>query len=87
MFNPKLVAECTREMKKQVSIPVTVKCRLGADNFDKYEDVKNFIQVVSTQGGVEKFIVHARKCFLSGLSPLENRTVPSLKYDWVLQLK
>lgn len=54
---------------------------------DKYEDVKNFIQIVSHEGEIKKFIVHARKCFLNGLSPHENRTVPPLKYDWVFQLK
>ena len=56
-------------MIRQVKIPVTVKCRLGADDLDKYEDVKNFIQIVSTEGGVNKFIIHARKCILSGLTP------------------
>lgn len=69
MFQPHKVAECTREMKKAVNIPVTVKCRLGADDMDKYEDVKKFIEVVSTEGGIEKFIIHARKCILSGLTP------------------
>ena len=54
---------------------------------DKYEDVKNFIEIVSTEGGVNKFIIHARKCLLNGLSPHENRTVPPLKYDWVFRLK
>ena len=87
MFEPKQVAAITREMMKAVSIPVTVKCRLGVDDLDKYEDVKNFINIVSTEGGVSKFIVHARKCLLKGLSPHENRTVPPLKYDWVLNLK
>jgi tRNA-dihydrouridine synthase A len=54
---------------------------------DKYEDVKNFINIVSHEGGVSKFIVHARKCLLHGLSPHENRTIPPLKYDWVFKLK
>lgn len=81
------MAEITSAMKKAVNIPVTVKCRLGVDDVDKYEDVKNFISVVSQQGGVEKFIIHARKCFLSGLNPKENRTIPPLKYDWVMKLK
>jgi len=49
--------------------------------------VKNFIEVVSGKGGVRKFIIHARKCFLRGLNPHENRTIPPLKYDWVLSLK
>ena len=87
MFDPKLVAEITRAMQKAVNIPVTVKCRLGVDKMDKYEDVHNFIRVVSHEGGVNKFIIHARKCLLNGLSPHENRTIPELKYDWVIRLK
>ena len=87
MFDPKLVAEITRSMQKAVNVPVTVKCRLGVDDLDKYEDVNNFIRIVSHEGGVEKFIIHARKCFLNGLSPHENRNIPPLKYDWVLKLK
>ncbi len=74
-------------MSAAVSIPVTVKCRLGVDDVDKYEDVHRFIKIVSSEGGVTKFIIHARKCLLQGLSPHENRTVPPLKYDWVLRLK
>lgn len=66
---------------------ISVKCRLGVDDLDKYEDVHEFIRIVSTEGGVRKFIIHARKCFLEGLNPHENRTVPPLKYDWVLKLK
>ena len=54
---------------------------------DKYEDVHNFIKIVSHEGGVNKFIIHARKCLLNGLSTHENRTVPPLKYEWVLRLK
>ena len=87
MYDPQLVASITREMAKAVSIPVTVKCRLGVDDLDKYENVKNFIKIVSEEGGVTKFIIHARKCLLQGLNPHENRTVPPLRYDWVLQLK
>ncbi len=74
-------------MQKSVKIPVTVKCRLGVDDLDKYENVHNFITIVSTIGGIKKFIIHARKCLLNGLSPKENRTIPPLKYDWVLRLK
>ena len=84
MYDPQLVASITREMAKAVSIPVTVKCRLGLDDLDKYENVKNFIKIVSEEGGVTKFIIHARKCLLQGLNPHENRTVPPLRYDWVL---
>ena len=87
MFDAELVARITRTMLEAVNIPVTVKCRLGVDDMDKYEDVQNFINIVSTKGGVDKFIIHARKCLLSGLNPHENRTIPALKYDWVLRLK
>ena len=70
-----------------MNIPVTIKCRLGVDDVDKWEDIVNFIQTVSEKGGVNKFILHARKAFLKGLNPKENRNVPPLKYDWVLNLK
>jgi tRNA-dihydrouridine synthase A len=72
---------------QEVNIPVTVKCRLGVDNHDKWENLVDFIKTVSEQGGVNKFILHARKAFLKGLNPKENRNVPPLKYDWVLELK
>jgi len=81
------VAEITQAMRQKVQIPVTVKCRLGVDDLDKYENVHNFITIVSKNGGVKKFIIHARKCLLNGLSPKDNRTIPPLKYDWVLRLK
>jgi tRNA-dihydrouridine synthase A len=66
---------------------VTVKCRLGVDDLDSWEDLVKFIKTVSEQGGVNKFILHARKAFLKGLDPKQNRTIPPLKYDWVLRLK
>lgn len=59
MFDAELVARITRAMLEAVNIPVTVKCRLGVDDLDKYEDVHNFINVVSNKGGIEKFIIHA----------------------------
>ena len=74
-------------MIQSVNIPVTVKCRLGVDNKDSWEDIIKFIETVSQKGGVQKFIIHARKAFLSGLDPKQNRTIPPLKYDWVLRLK
>jgi len=70
-----------------VNIPVTVKCRLGVDDVDKWEDFVHFIKTVHEKGGISKFIIHARKAFLNGLNPKENRMVPPLKYDWVLRLK
>ena len=74
-------------MIQTVNIPVTVKCRLGVDDLDTWEDIVNFIGIVSEKGGVRKFIIHARKAFLSGLDPKQNRNIPPLKYDWVLKLK
>jgi len=70
-----------------VNIPVTVKCRLGVDDLDSWEHLIHFITTVSEKGGVQKFILHARKAFLSGLDPKQNRNIPPLKYDWVLKLK
>lgn len=87
MFEPKLVAQICAEMKKQVSIPITVKCRLGVDERDSYPEMVEFIKTVSEEGGITKFIIHARKAFLSGLNPKQNRTVPPLKYSWVFDLK
>mmetsp|Transcript_1810 Transcript_1810/g.209 ORF Transcript_1810/g.209 Transcript_1810/m.209 type:complete len:128 (-) Transcript_1810:324-707(-) len=72
-------------MIRRSSIPVTVKCRLGADKMDSYEELTNFINVVG-QSGVDHFIVHARKCILKGLTPHQNRTIPPLNYDWVYKL-
>ncbi len=85
MFSPALVRDCCAAMRAVVSIPVTVKCRLGADNMDSYEEFKHFVEVVA-ESGVQHFIVHARKCLLNGLSPHGNRTVPPLHYDWVYRI-
>ena len=82
MFSPALVRDCCAAMRAAVSIPVSVKCRLGADGMDSYEEFADFISVVA-QSGCTSFVVHARKCHLKGLSPKENRTVPPLRYDWV----
>jgi len=87
MKEPETVAKIMRAMAEAVSIPVTVKCRLGVDEFDSYEFARNFIETVSTQGKVKHFIIHARKALLKGLSPTENRNIPPLKYDYVMQLK
>ncbi|CAD8046816.1 unnamed protein product [Paramecium primaurelia] len=87
MKEPHLVAKCMKTMKEAVKIPCTVKCRLGVDNLDTYEFVRNFIEIVNKEGQVNHFIMHARKAFLKGLNPHENRTVPPLKYDWVYELK
>jgi tRNA-dihydrouridine synthase A len=68
MLDPKLVAKIAKSMQSAVKIPVTVKCRLGVDNNDSYEELVEFVKIVSEEGGVTKFIIHARKCLLKGLS-------------------
>jgi len=86
MADPKLVAEGVAAMIDAVTIPVTVKTRLGIDKLDSYEFVSNFVEQVAA-GGCNTFIMHARKAWLDGLSPKENRDIPPLEYDRVYQLK
>ena len=86
MAYPDLVADCVAAMKAVVDIPVTVKTRIGIDHQDSYELLVKFIQTVAGKG-CEHFIVHARKAWLTGLSPKENRTIPPLHYDRVYKLK
>ncbi|HQV48975.1 MAG TPA: tRNA dihydrouridine(20/20a) synthase DusA [Dokdonella sp.] len=86
MHEPALVADCFTSMREAVTIPVTIKCRLGVDEQDEYADLQHFIETVAARGcGI--FIVHARKAWLKGLSPKENREVPPLNYQRVYQLK
>ncbi|PWC13923.1 tRNA dihydrouridine(20/20a) synthase DusA [Brenneria corticis] len=82
-----LVADCVKAMKDRVAIPVTVKTRIGIDDRDSYEFLCDFIHTVAERGGCDTFIVHARKAWLSGLSPKENREIPPLDYPRVYQLK
>ena len=86
MAEPALVRENVEAMSAAVSIPVSVKCRLGIDRDDSYEAVRSFVDEVS-KSGCTHFIVHARKAWLDGLSPKENRSVPPLRYDYVYRLK
>jgi tRNA-dihydrouridine synthase A len=86
MAVPELVAECMLAMQEAVSVPVTVKCRIGIDELDTYEFFERFVSVVH-EAGVDVFIVHARKAYLQGLSPKENREVPPLHYDIPVRLK
>jgi len=86
MSTPDVVARCFEEMQNAVSIPVTVKNRIGIDGKESYEDLVNFIQTVSN-AGCKKFIVHSRIAVLKGLGPKENRSIPPLKYDFVYRLK
>lgn len=85
MKEPELVAECIDAMQTRVDIPVTVKTRLGVDEHDKYEDVAEFIKTVSATG-CNVFYMHARKAWLKGLSPKQNRNIPPLDYQMVKQL-
>ena len=86
MAEPQLVADCVKAMLDVVSVPVTVKHRIGIDKFESYEFVRDFVGAVS-QAGCDTFIVHARSAWLKGLSPKENREVPPLRYELVHKLK
>jgi len=86
MAEPQLVADCIAAMKDKVNIPVTVKCRIGIDDMEGYQPLENFVDIVS-KGGCDTFIVHARKAWLQGLSPKQNREIPPLMYDYVHRLK
>ena len=86
MLEPELVADCIAAMNREVSIPVTVKSRIGVDDKDAYEDLVAFISKVAG-AGCNTFIIHARKAWLKGLSPKQNREIPPLNYDAVYRLK
>jgi tRNA-dihydrouridine synthase A len=86
MAQPEQVAECVASMGQAASIPVTVKHRIGIDENDAYEDMVRFVTVVA-EAGCDRFSVHARKAWLQGLSPKENRDVPPLRYTDVYRLK
>lgn len=86
MAKPSLVADCVSAMRDKVAIPVTVKTRIGIDHQDSYEEMHHFINTVSS-AGCDTFIIHARKAWLKGLSPKQNREVPPLRYDFVYDLK
>ncbi|PLW82776.1 tRNA dihydrouridine(20/20a) synthase DusA [Kineobactrum sediminis] len=86
MARPKLVAECVRAMIESCALPVTVKHRIGIDEMESYQQLLDFIGPVA-EAGCKVFIVHARKAWLQGLSPKQNREIPPLNYPWVYQLK
>jgi tRNA-dihydrouridine synthase A len=86
MKEPGLVSKCISAMKKSVNIPVTVKCRIGVDDMDEDTYLDKFIKEVSF-AGCETFIIHARKAWLKGLSPKDNREIPPLNYQRVYKLK
>ena len=86
MNEPNLVTKCVKSMMQAVDIPITVKCRIGVDNNDSFENLQSFITQIS-DAGVQTFIIHARKAFLQGLSPRQNRNVPPLNYNFVYKIK
>lgn len=86
MAEPELVAHCIAAMQEQVSIPVTIKTRIGIDRRDEWDDLRTLVEQVAATG-CDTFIVHARKAWLDGLSPKQNREVPPLRYDIVYRLK
>lgn len=86
MAEPDLVADCVAAMRAACSLPVTVKCRIGVDERDAYEDLHRFVATVAT-GGCQTFIIHARKAWLKGLSPKQNREIPPLRREFALQVK
>ena len=87
MAEPELVADGIAAMRDAVSLPVTVKHRIGLDRREDYGFVRDFVGTVATRGGCEVFIVHARNAWLQGISPKENRELPPLRYEVVAQLK
>lgn len=86
MNEPQTVADCVKAMRDAVSVPVTVKHRIGVDRIEDYAFVRDFVGSVA-QAGCEVFIVHARNAWLQGLSPKENREIPPLRYAMVHRLK
>ena len=86
MGEPALVARCVAAMRAAVGIPVTVKCRIGIDDRDSYEELHDFVQQIR-DAGTQVLVVHARKAILQGLSPKENRDIPPLVYPTVYRLK
>lgn len=86
MKEPELVRDCIAAMKEVVDVPVTVKCRIGIDDSEDYTFLEDFIGTVA-DGGCETFIIHARKAWLKGLSPKENREIPPLQFDIVEKIK
>ena len=86
MAHPTLVTDCMQAMIEAVTIPVTIKHRIGIDDVDDYDVLADFVEQVS-QSGCDTFIVHARSAILKGLSPKQNREIPPLQYDKVYRLK
>ena len=86
MGMPETVARGVEAMRAATSLPVTVKCRIGIDDRDSWDEFLAFVDSVA-EAGCDTFIVHARKAWLQGLSPKQNREIPPLRHDWVHRLK
>ncbi|MEB3295189.1 MAG: tRNA dihydrouridine(20/20a) synthase DusA [Synechococcales bacterium] len=86
MLQPEKVADCVAAMRSHSRLPVSVKHRIGVDEHDSYEAMEKFVQIVA-QAGCQRFNIHARKAWLQGLSPKENRDIPPLRYEEVHRLK
>ena len=86
MAEPKLVKECLEAMKNEVNVPISVKCRIGIDDMDEITGLDEFVDQI-LEAGISKIIVHARKAFLKGLNPKQNREVPPINYQRVKLLK
>lgn len=86
MAQPDLVARCVQAMSEATALPITVKHRIGIDDLDSYEHLHRFVDAVAA-AGCQTFIIHARKAWLQGLSPKQNRTIPPLCYDTVYRIK
>lgn len=86
MYKPELVAECVNSLKQNVNIPISVKCRIGVDNNDSFDNLTFFIDAI-VDSKVDFICIHARKGWLSGLNPKENRTIPEINYNTVYSIK
>ncbi|XP_057511531.1 uncharacterized protein LOC130793714 isoform X1 [Actinidia eriantha] len=86
MLDPKFVAEAMSVIAANSDVPVSVKCRIGVDNHDSYNELCDFIYKVSSQSPTRHFIIHARKALLNGISPADNRKIPPLKYEYYYAL-
>jgi len=86
MREPDLVASCVESMIEACDIPVSVKSRIGIDEMESYDELSDFVYRIHKKG-CQHFIIHARKAWLQGLSPKQNRTIPPLNYPWVYQIK
>ena len=86
MKEPSKVAQCIESLKNNCTLPVTIKHRIGVDDYDSFDNLNKFVKEIA-KSGADRFTVHARKAILKGLNPKQNRTIPPLKYDVVRKLK